>query len=56
MGRKKWDAKNSKKKRPSDKHGLGRKKGKQIDPKKNPHLKWDGKNGKQIDEKKKVAS
>ena len=34
MGRKKWDAKNSKKKRPSDKHGLGRKKGKQIDPKK----------------------
>ena len=52
MGRKKWDAKNSKKKRPSYKHGLGRKNGKQIDPRKNPHLEWNGKNGKQIDQKK----
>ena len=52
MGRKKWEAKNSKKKRPSYKHGLGRKNGKQIDPRKNPHLEWNGKNGKQIDQKK----
>ena len=56
MGRKKWEAKNSKKKRPSYKHGLGRKNGKQIDPRKNPHLEWNGKNWKQIDQKKKVAS
>ena len=30
----------------------GEKSGKQIDPQKNWHLEWDGKNGKQIDEKK----
>ena len=55
MGRKKWDAKNSKKKRPSDKHGLGRKKGKQIDPKKTRILNGTEKMGsKQM--KKKVAS
>ena len=44
--------KDSKKKRSSYKHGLGRKNWKQIDPKKNSHLEWDGKNGKQIDKKK----
>ena len=52
MGGKKREAKDSKKKRSSYKHGLGRKNWKQIDPKKTPHLEWDGKNGRQIDKKK----
>ena len=34
MGRKTWEAKNSKKKRSSYKNGLGKKNGKQIDAKK----------------------
>ena len=52
MGRKTWEAKNSKKKRSSYKNGLGKKWEANRCQKRNWHLEWDGKNGKQIEKKK----
>ena len=47
MGRKTWEAKNSKKKRSSYKNGLGKKWEAHRSKKKRWHLESDGKNGKQ---------
>ena len=52
MGRKTWEAKNSKKKRSSYKNGLGKKWEANRCQKRNRHLEGDGKNGKQIEKKK----
>ena len=52
MGRKTWEAKNSKKKRSSYKNGLGKKWEANRCQKRNWHLEGDGKNGKQIEKKK----
>ena len=52
MGRKKREANNSKSKTIIVQKWIGKKKWEANKSKKNWHLEWDGKNGKQIDQKK----